>query len=230
MSEYHLKQALEKNPGVPFVANANISPAMKDLYWDNAGDNLGRELIQRNVETACQNLLDALLIDTNSDHNTRDTAKRMAKMYVHEVLRGRFYPAPEITDFPNAGNLDELYVTGPITVRSMCSHHFVPIVGKAWIGVLPSERVIGLSKFNRIADWIMRRPQIQEEATVQLADFIEQAIQPRGLAVIVKARHMCMTWRGVCEHEHAAMTTSVMRGAMRDSDALRAEFLSLIKE
>lgn len=230
MSEYHLLKAKEKNPGVPFVANANMTGVLNDLYWDGCGDDKGRDLVLSNVETACQSLLDALLIDTKADHNTRDTAKRMAKMYVHEVLRGRFYPAPEITDFPNVSNLDELYVTGPITVRSMCSHHFAPIVGKAWIGVLPSERVIGLSKFNRIADWIMRRPQIQEEATVQLADFIEQAIQPRGLAVVVKARHMCMTWRGVCEHDDATMTTSVMRGAMRESDSLRAEFLSLIKE
>lgn len=229
MSEYHLKKAIEQNVGTSFEANSNVAHVLSDLWWEGAGNKLGLEVVQQNVELACQSLLDALLIDTRTDHNTRGTAKRMAKMYVTEVMRGRFYPPPEITDFPNVSNLDELYVTGPITVRSMCSHHFVPIVGRAWIGVLPSERVIGLSKFNRITDWIMRRPQIQEEATVQLADFIENAIKPRGLAVVVKATHLCMTWRGV-QDDAATMTTSVMRGMLRDSDSLRAEFLSLIKE
>ena len=120
-------------------------------------------------------------------------------------------------------------MTGPITVRSMCSHHLVPIVGRAWVGVVPGpDSVIGLSKFNRLVDWVFARPQIQEEATVQLADIIEQRCKPLGLAVIVKATHMCMTWRGVRESDEATMTTSVVRGVLRDKPEARAELFSLI--
>jgi GTP cyclohydrolase I len=135
---------------------------------------------------------------------------------------------PSVTDFPNAKHLDEIYTIGPITVRSGCSHHMVPIMGKAWVGVLPSERVIGISKFIRLVEWIMARPQIQEEATVQVADLIEQLINPKGLAIVVRAQHQCMTWRGVRETD-TSMTTSVMRGVFLTNPAARSEFLKLIE-
>lgn len=201
-----------------YHANDNIADYIHD-------DEI--EQLQTEVQEKMQALLESLVIDTQNDHNTQDTAKRVAKMYLKEVFKGRYQPIPKATDFPNAKNLDQIYTLGPITVRSACSHHMVPITGRCWIGVIPSERVIGISKFVRIADWIMSRPQIQEEATVQLADVIEKIIKPRGLAVVVEATHQCMTWRGVKE-SNTAMTTSVMRGIFRESPASRTEFFSLI--
>ena len=186
--------------------------------------------IEKNVKKHFQKVLDALLIDTENDHNTQETAKRVAKMLVREVFAGRYEPKPRITSFPNANQYDQLYITGPIKVRSTCAHHFQPIVGNAWIGIFPGENVIGLSKFNRLVDWVARRPQIQEEMTVQIADLIEQETQAEGVAVVVKAEHMCLTHRGVKEHE-SDMTTSVMRGIFQDENArhLKSEFLQLLK-
>ena len=216
-SEEIRKRILSANGS--FLANDNISEHI-------SGDDL--EQLEKEVAESVGSLLSSLVIDTENDHNTRETAARVAKMFLREVYRGRYTPPPKITDFPNAKRLDELYTVGPVTIRSACSHHLVPIMGRAWIGVIPSDRVIGLSKFNRLTEWIMARPQIQEEATVQLADEIERLIQPKALAVVVKASHLCMTWRGVREAE-TSMTTSVMRGAFRDSDAARQEFFSIIK-
>lgn len=186
-----------------------------------------RDTIRGDVERAAQALLDALRIDWRNDHNTERTPARYAKMLVDEVFSGRYRPMPAITDFPNVRELDQLYTVGPITVRSTCSHHFAPIMGRAWIGVLPSDRVIGLSKFVRLAEWIMARPQIQEEATVQLADALESAMAPRGLGVVVRAEHLCMTMRGVREH-NTEMVTSVVRGDLLTNPAIRAEFLSFV--
>lgn len=208
-----------KNSGGSFFANDNIAK------WISEGE---LEELKVEVQEKAEALLQSLVIDTENDHNTEGTARRIAKMYINEVFSGRYDEMPTVTDFPNAKNLDEIYTLGPITVRSACSHHIVPIIGEAWIGVIPSERVIGISKFVRLANWVMSRPQIQEEATVQLADLIEDLIAPRGLAVIIDAQHQCMTWRGVKENE-TRMKTSVMRGLFMDSDKARAEFLSLIK-
>jgi GTP cyclohydrolase I len=212
-----IKNKIKKLSG-SFFANDNISKYLED------GDI---EIIQKNTEKAMVQLLEALVIDVENDHNTIDTAKRVAKMYINEVFKGRYLPQPKITDFPNAKDLDQIYTIGPITVRSACSHHLVPIIGHAWIGVIPSDRVIGISKFNRLTDWVMSRPQIQEESTVQLADEIEKMIKPKALAVVVKAKHMCMSWRGV--KDNSSMTTSVMRGLFKDDNGARNEFLSIIK-
>lgn len=203
---------------LPFSANDNIAEVMTDEDRHN---------LQAEVEERIQEVLEALVIDTQKDHNTQETAKRVAKMYIKEVFKGRYEKMPKVTDFPNAKDLDQVYTIGPITVRSACSHHLVPILGKCWVGVLPSDRVIGISKFVRLCEWVMARPQIQEEATVQLADIIEKMIKPKGLAVVVQATHECMTWRGVKEND-VAMTTSVMRGSFRDEPETRAEFLKLI--
>jgi GTP cyclohydrolase IA len=205
-----------KSVGLPYLANDNIAEALEP------GD---LEAIEAEVERCAGALLDALVIDTENDHNTRGTAKRLAKMFVHEVFAGRYQPPPPCTDFPNVRSMDEIYVVGPVAVRSACSHHFCPIEGEAWFGVIPSKRVIGISKFSRIARWVLSRPQIQEEAVMQLADEIERIIAPRGLAVVLSARHSCMTWRG----DRTTMTTSVMRGIFRDGPAARAEVLSLIQ-
>ena len=176
-----------------------------------------------------QGVLDSLVIDTDSDHNTADTAKRVAKMYVQEVFKGRYISAPPITEFPNAEHLNELMIVGPITVRSACSHHFCPVIGKIWIGVLPNEHtnVIGLSKYARLAEWVMARPQIQEEAVVQLVDLIQEKTQPDGLALVMQASHYCMGWRGVKDMD-SRMINSVMRGAFLKNATLRREFLALL--
>ena len=205
--------------GASFHANDNISRFIQHGELD---------LLQVEVEQKIQAVLEALVIDVANDHNTKETAKRVAKMYLKEVFSGRYIEPPKITEFPNAKQLDQIYTLGPITIRSACSHHLVPITGRCWIGILPSNRVIGISKFVRLVNWIMARPQIQEEATVQLADVIERLIHPLGLAVVIEATHQCMTWRGVKESE-TKMSTSVMRGAFREESETRAEFFRLIK-
>ena len=188
-----------------------------------------REVLLHNVERACAILLDALLIDWKHDHNTVDTPKRMAKMFVNEVARGRFDPMPDITYFPNAKKLDQMMVVGPVDVKSMCSHHFVPFIGKAWLGVLPSAegKLIGLSKFARITDWVFRRPQIQEEAVQMLAEILYNNLQPKGLGIVVRCQHLCTYWRGV-EQSAMEFTNSAVRGAFNEP-AVRAEFFNLIR-
>ena len=183
--------------------------------------------IENEVEEAFQGVLKALLINTDEDHNTKDTARRVAKMFVHEIFRGRYYPPPKVTAFPNAKQYDQIYMSGPITINSTCAHHFQPITGKAYVGIFPGKKVVGLSKFNRMVDWVASRPQIQEEMTEQIADMIEQETEAKGVAVIVKAEHFCMTARGVKEHE-SDMLTSVVRGIFRDDQAIKAEFFSLL--
>ncbi len=202
----------------------------------NANDNIAQfvepgelEKLLDEVEVKMQAVLDSLVIDTANDHNTDKTARRVAKMYVNEVFRGRYVTGPTITEFPNVGHLNELMIVGPITVRSACSHHFCPVIGKIWIGVMPNEHtnVIGLSKYARLAEWIMGRPQIQEEAVVQLADLIQEKTQPDGLAIVMEASHYCMAWRGVKDMD-SKMINSVMRGVFLKDPNLRREFLSLI--
>jgi GTP cyclohydrolase IA len=204
--------------GRPYAANDAIG------QWLQPGEAaaLERELAARLAE-----VLDTLIID-RADPNAQATAARVARMYFREVFAGRYEPPPALADFPNGKRLDELYTLGPIRVRSACSHHLCPVIGDLWVGVIPSQRVIGLSKFSRLAQWVLARPQIQEEAIVQLADELESRIAPRGLGVVIRAVHSCMTWRGVREHD-TSFTTSVMRGILREAPASRAEFFELIK-
>jgi GTP cyclohydrolase IA len=203
-----------------FHANDNISQFLQPGDMDKLLDE---------VEIKMQGVLDSMVIDTEKDHNTNNTARRVAKMYLNEVFKGRYSPEPTITEFPNVGHLNELMIVGPITVRSACSHHFCPVIGKVWIGVLPNEHtnVIGLSKYARLAEWVMGRPQIQEEAVVQLADLIQHKTQPDGLAIVMEATHFCMSWRGVKDSD-SKMINSVMRGVFLKDMNLRREFLSLI--
>lgn len=236
--DVHLKELV--NAGIPLRANDNLC-ANFSSYIDTHHRNvingtvlplcIDEEMLISRVEKACQGLLEALFIDTENDHNTKDTARRMAKMYVTEVFKGRYQPMPSITAFPNVKNVDQIYTVGPATIRSACSHHMVPIMGEAWIGILPEKtdgKVLGLSKFVRLAEWIFARPQIQEEGTEMLSDVIWEVVQPRGLAVVVRAAHMCMTWRGVRETQ-TTMVTSSMRGAFKEDAKAREEFFNLIK-
>ena len=209
-----------KAAGRRFHANDNIA---EFIHSDEE-----RAQLRREVEVHVEGLLRALVIDTESDHNTQDTARRVAKMYVNEVFAGRYDPPPPMTEFPNVEKLNELIVIGPITARSACSHHLCPIMGRIWIGVLPNaeSNLIGLSKYARLADWILSRPQIQEEAVKTLADELESKLAPDGLAVVMKADHFCMHWRGV--KDASVMITSVMRGSFLRDSSLRKEFLDLI--
>lgn len=172
-------------------------------------------------------LLDVLRIDHRNDHNTRDTPARVAKMYVKEFLRGRFSEPPTITDFENAESYDQLIVTGPIDVRSMCAHHLMPIYGHAYVGILPARdgKIIGLSKYDRIVDHFAARFQIQEELVKQIGNFIVEATAPRGLAVRISAVHMCKTHRGVRASHASRMVNTALYGAIQDDQALKNEFL-----
>ena len=187
------------------------------------------ELLLDEVAAKMRGVLESLVIDIDNDHNTQDTARRVAKMYVNEVFQGRYRPAPSVTEFPNVTSLNELMIVGPITVRSACSHHFCPIMGRLWIGVMPNQHsnLIGLSKYARLAEWILSRPQIQEEAITQIAELLMELVKPDGLAVVMEADHFCMHWRGV-KDTGSKMINSVMRGSFLKDAALRREFLSLI--
>lgn len=202
----------------------------------HANDNINEhihegelELLQAEVEAKVAELLRTLVIDVESDHNTQETARRVAKMYLREVFGGRYVAAPPVTEFPNAAQLNELMIVGPVTVRSACSHHLCPIIGRVWIGVMPNEHsnLIGLSKYARLIEWLMTRPQIQEEAIMQLAELLQDKMQPDGLAIVMEADHYCMQWRGVKDMD-SKMTNSVMRGSFLKDPNLRREFLSLL--
>jgi GTP cyclohydrolase I len=205
-----------------YHANDNISAFIREGELDELRDEVAAKM---------QEVLKSLVIDTQSDHNTLETAQRVAKMYLTEVFRGRYVAIPPVTEFPNIERLNELMIVGPITVRSACSHHLCPVMGRVWIGILPNEHsnLIGLSKYARICDWIMSRPQIQEEAVVMLANELETRVKPDGLAIVMEADHFCMQWRGVKDID-AMMANSVMRGSFLKDSTLRAEFLSLLRK
>ena len=208
-----------KAAGHSFRANDNIAACIEPGEL---------EALTEEVAERVDALLQSLVIDTENDHNTRETGARVARMYVAEIFAGRYTPSPDLTAFPNVTSYDELYLVGPITVRSTCAHHLQNIRGNCWIGIYPGKNVLGLSKFYRLADWITSRPQIQEEMTIQIADLVEAETAAEGLAVVVKAEHMCVTHRGVREHA-SDMTTSVLRGTLRDNSDTRAEFFRLLQ-
>ncbi len=203
-----------------FHANDNIAEFIQPGEIDGLIDEVTEKL---------QGVLESLVIDTESDHNTRGTAFRVAKMYINEVFTGRYTPQPNLTKFPNISRLNELMIIGPIAVKSACSHHLCPIMGRVWIGVLPDKQtaLIGLSKYARITEWVMCRPQIQEEAVVELANILEEKMQPTGLALVMEADHFCMQWRGV-KDLNSKMVNSVMRGSFLKDANLRREFLALM--
>ena len=215
-----IRQRLER-ARVRFHANDNIAAFIEPGELP---------LLQAEVEDKLAQVLQSLVIDTDSDHNTRETARRVAKLYLNEVFSGRYRAAPDVTEFPNVERLNELMIVGPITIRSACSHHLCPIIGKVWIGVMPNEHsnLIGLSKYVRLADWVMSRPQIQEEAVTRLADLLQERMQPDGLAIVMEADHFCMQWRGVKDTD-SQMINSVMRGVFLTDASLRREFLALLR-
>ena len=204
--------------GARFHANDNIADFI----------NFGElDLLVDEVAYKFEGVLQSLIIDTENDHNTQDTARRVAKMFIKETFSGRYRAVPKVTAFPNMG-YKSLYTTGPISVRSTCAHHFQNIVGKCWIGIVPENEVIGLSKFNRLVHHICERPQIQEEMTTQIAEALKQYAKTENIAVVVKAEHHCMSHRGVREH-NSDMSTSVMLGAFSTDAALKLEFYQILQ-
>jgi GTP cyclohydrolase IA len=236
-----MKERKPSSPKRPRDAPVPVSQRIRERLRKareryHANDNIAKYIepgelaeLQDEVEAKMRHVLESLVIDTESDHNTQGTARRVARMYLSEVFRGRYLPAPPVTEFPNVERLNELMIVGPITVRSACSHHLCPIIGKVWIGVMPNEHsnLIGLSKYARLCDWVMSRPQIQEEAVTRLADLLQDRMQPDGLAVVMEADHFCMQWRGVKDTD-SKMVNSVMRGSFLKDANLRREFLALL--
>ena len=202
--------------GARFHSNDNIAEFVREGELESLVDEVAAKM---------QGVLDSLVIDTENDHNTHDTARRVAKMFVKETFSGRYRPVPKITAFPNMG-YKSLYTTGPISIRSTCAHHFQNIVGSCWVGIVPDTEVIGLSKFNRLVHHICVRPQIQEEMTTQIADALKQYAKTDNIAIVVKAEHFCMTQRGVREHS-SDMTTAIMMGAFEKDPALKKEFYDI---
>jgi GTP cyclohydrolase I len=206
-----------KSAGARFHSNDNISQFIQD---ESELEDLVDEVAEK-----FQEVLTSLVIDTDSDHNTNETARRVAKMFIKETFSGRYRSVPKVTAFPNMG-YKSLYTTGPISIRSVCAHHFQNIIGKCWVGIVPQDEVIGLSKFNRLVQHICERPQIQEEMTTQIADALREYAKTEHIAVVVKAEHHCMTMRGVREHE-SDMTTAIMLGAFEKDAALKKEFYDI---
>ena len=203
-------------------------------YW--AGDNIAEYIhfdeYDRLIEEttgAFEHVLDALVIDRETDPNSKGTAKRLAKMYFNEVMSGRYNPAPDATSFPNDGN--DAY-TGMLVVRSelksMCSHHHQPVTGVAYIGIIAAQKLIGLSKYTRIAQWCARRGTLQEELCNDIAREIQKATGSENVAVYIQAEHGCCTNRGIMAHSSLTQTT-VLRGAFNEDAGTKKEFFDNIK-
>ena len=203
-------------------------------HW--AGDNISQvlqngdkeELID-NATTAFEGVLDALLIDRHNDPNSQGTARRLAKMYFNEIMAGRYDPAPSATAFPN--DSDDRY-EGMLVVRSelksMCSHHHQPVSGIAYIGIIAADKLIGLSKYTRIAQWCSRRGTLQEELANDIAREIQAATGAEHLGVYIQATHGCCENRGIMAHSSLTQTT-VLRGAFKNDPATKKEFIDNVK-
>jgi len=162
------------------------------------------------------------------DPNLRETPERIAKMYIDEWFRSLYEDPPKITVFPNEDNYNQMIVSGPIHVKSVCSHHFVPFTGICYVGYIPKNFYIGLSKLSRIVHYFMRMPQLQERMTDQIATFLDTTVSPLGCGVYIKAQHACMTTRGV-EEPDAFMITTALKGIFLENPAVKQEFLSYTK-
>ena len=208
---------------VEAVAAASLGNQAIAGYMREADKLAMREAAARKLEE----LFDVLMIDHRNDHNTRDTPSRVAKMFVEEMMKGRFTSPPKLTDFDNVERCEQLIVTGPLEVRSTCAHHLMPIYGHAVIGVVPAAdgKIIGLSKYDRIVDYFASRLQIQEELVKQIERFIVDNTAPRGLAVRISAVHMCKSHRGVRASRSSRMVNTTYYGDLANDAQLRAEFL-----
>lgn len=203
-------------------------------FW--AGDNISEHikdgelpLLIDELTEKFEGVLDSLIIDRHTDPNSHGTARRLAKMYVNEIMSGRYYPAPSATAFPNNG--EDAY-TGMLVVRSelksMCSHHHQPVTGVAYIGIIPNGKVIGLSKYTRIAQWCARRGTLQEELANDIAKEIIKATDSENIGVYIQATHGCCENRGIMAHSSLTQTT-VLKGSFADNASTKKEFFDNIK-
>jgi GTP cyclohydrolase I len=203
-----------ENAGARYFASDNIADFIQE------GE---REQLIEEVAGAFSGVLNSLVIDTKNDHNSTDTPHRLAKMYVNELMGGRYYPAPNCTAFPNVG--PESFhgmLVARAEIRSMCSHHHQPVKGICYIGILPTDKVIGLSKYTRIAQWCARRGTLQEELTDQILKEIQEQTGTKDVAVHIHATHGCMENRGVESHSSLTQTTSL--SGQFFNDAVKKEF------
>lgn len=203
-------------------------------FW--AGDNVSEYITDENKDklideatAAFEQVLDTLLIDRENDPNSKGTARRLAKMYFNEIMAGRYEPAPDATAFPNSS--EDRY-EGMLVVRSelrsMCSHHHQPVSGVAYIGIIAANKLIGLSKYTRIAQWCARRGTLQEELANDIAREIAKATGAKDLGVYIQAVHGCCENRGIMAHSSLTQTT-VLRGAFKDDGNTKKEFFDNIK-
>jgi GTP cyclohydrolase I len=209
-----------KREGKRFWAGDNIS----DYLHDSDKEHLINEATE-----AFERVLDVLLIDRETDPNSKGTARRLAKMYFNEIMAGRYDPAPDATSFPNdsADRYEGMLVVRS-ELRSMCSHHHQPVVGVAYIGLIAAEHLIGLSKYTRIAQWCARRGTLQEELANDIAREIAKATGAKDLGVYIQAVHGCCENRGIMAHSSLTQTT-VLRGAFKDDMGTKKEFFDNIK-
>jgi GTP cyclohydrolase I len=214
-----------------------VTRRLKDAnkrYW--AGDNISEfiyvgekeQLIDEATEKF-EGVLDALIIDRENDPNSHGTARRLAKMYYNELMQGRYDRIPNATAFPNEG---ENAYTGMLVVRSelksVCSHHHQPVTGVAYIGIIPNGKVIGLSKYTRIAQWCARRGTLQEELCNDIAREIKKATNSKNIGVYIQATHGCCENRGIMAHSSLTQTT-VLEGSFKDDPGTKKEFMDNIK-
>jgi GTP cyclohydrolase I len=203
-------------------------------FW--AGDNISEYVTEENkerlideAEEAFELVLDRLLIDRENDPNSKGTARRLAKMYFNEIMAGRYDTAPNATAFPNdsADRYEGMLVVRS-ELRSMCSHHHQPVSGVAYIGIIAAEKLIGLSKYTRIAQWCARRGTLQEELANDIAREIQKATDAKDIGVYIQATHGCCENRGIMAHSSLTQTT-VLKGAFKDDQSTKKEFFDNIK-
>ena len=224
MSKSQQIKARLDDAGIRYWAGDNISEVLQ------AGD---KEALIDDATLAFENVLDTLLIDRHTDPNSTGTARRLAKMYFNEIMAGRYDPAPPATAFPNEPDhiTNEKY-EGMLVVRSelksMCSHHHQPVSGVAYIGIIAADKLIGLSKYTRIAQWCARRGTLQEELCNDIAREIMKATDSNDVGVYIQATHGCCENRGIGAHSSLTQTT-VLRGAFKNDDATKKEFMDNIK-
>jgi len=208
--------------------------ATNKRFW--AGDNISdyvkesdKEILIHEATKAFERVLDVLLIDRHNDPNSKGTARRLAKMYFNELMSGRYDPRPDSTSFPN-GSQDryEGMLVVRSELRSLCSHHHQPVNGIAYIGVIAAQKLIGLSKYTRIAQWCARRGTLQEELANDIAREIERATGAQDLGVYIQATHGCCENRGIMAHSSLTQTT-VLKGAFKDDQGTKKEFMDNIK-
>ena len=203
--------------GVRFFASDNIAPYLHPGEKEDLIDELTDKF---------ESVLESLVIDIENDPNSEDTGRRLAKMYVNEIMAGRYDEAPKVTAFPNEGYEQLLVVRSDI--NSMCSHHHQPVQGVCYIACMPGEKVIGLSKYTRVAQHIASRGHLQEELTEMIASEIERLTGATAVGVYIRARHGCCENRGIRSSNSATQTT-VLKGALRDDPALKNEFMHNIQ-